>query len=221
MKTVAVVPIKLNNERLPGKNLKSFTNGKPLLTYMLGTLLQVPNIDEVYVYCSSEEVKDYLPDRIRFLKRDPQFNSSTTLFYDWMYAFAKEIIADIYVLAHVTAPFIEAKSIMLGVEKVQSGAYDSALTVTKLQEFLWKDNHPFNYSLEKIPRTQDLPPLYTETTGVYVFTNDVFSRKKSRIGDSPYLIEVSKIEACDINEPIDFEIADALFQIKKGRLGHE
>ena len=213
MKTVAVVPLKLNNERLPGKNLKSFTNGKPLLTYMLNTLCKVQNIDEIYVYCSSEEVKEYLPEKVIFLKRDPKYNSASTLFYDWMKAFTEEIEADIYVLAHVTAPFVKAENIQLGVEKLQSGIYDSALTVTKLQEFLWKNDLPFNYSLDKIPRTQDLPPMFTETTGVYAFTKDVFLRKKSRIGDHPFLVEVSKIEACDINEPIDFEIADAIFQI--------
>ena len=30
MKVTAFVPMKLNNERLPGKNTKAFTNGKPL-----------------------------------------------------------------------------------------------------------------------------------------------------------------------------------------------
>ena len=29
MKTVAFVPVKLNNERLPGKNTKPFHNGNP------------------------------------------------------------------------------------------------------------------------------------------------------------------------------------------------
>ena len=33
MKTVAFVPIKLNNERFPGKNVKPFTGGKPLIAY--------------------------------------------------------------------------------------------------------------------------------------------------------------------------------------------
>ena len=33
MKTVAIVPMKLNNRRLPQKNTKSFTNGKPLCHY--------------------------------------------------------------------------------------------------------------------------------------------------------------------------------------------
>jgi len=35
MKTVAVVPMKLNNSRLPNKNIKEFTNGKPLCHYIL------------------------------------------------------------------------------------------------------------------------------------------------------------------------------------------
>ena len=39
MKTVAFVPVKLNNERLPGKNTKPFHNGDPLICYILRTLM--------------------------------------------------------------------------------------------------------------------------------------------------------------------------------------
>ena len=46
MKTVAFVPIKLNSERLPLKNIKPFTNGKPLIAYILETLKNVSNVDE-------------------------------------------------------------------------------------------------------------------------------------------------------------------------------
>ena len=41
MKTVAVVPIKMNNERLPGKNTKCFDNGEPLIKYVLSSLSKV------------------------------------------------------------------------------------------------------------------------------------------------------------------------------------
>lgn len=41
MKIVAIVPMKLNNTRLPQKNTKSFTNGKPLCYYILNTLLKI------------------------------------------------------------------------------------------------------------------------------------------------------------------------------------
>ena len=46
-KIVAFVPLKLNNERLPGKNTKSFDNGKPLLSYILSSLTCVEGIDEI------------------------------------------------------------------------------------------------------------------------------------------------------------------------------
>ena len=49
MKIVAVVPMKLNNRRLPQKNTKEFTGGKPLCNYILTTLLKVEDISEVYV----------------------------------------------------------------------------------------------------------------------------------------------------------------------------
>ena len=56
MKIVAIVPMKLNNRRIPQKNTKSFTNGMPLCHYILSTLLTVDEIDEVYVYCSNPDI---------------------------------------------------------------------------------------------------------------------------------------------------------------------
>ena len=214
MKTIAFVPITTNNERLPGKNTKSFTNGAPLISYILDTLTHVRNVDGVYVYCSDEQVKEYLPEGVSFLKRDPYYDLSSTSFNEVLVSFAQLVDADVYVLTHATAPFIKAESIDRGVAAVQSGAFDSALAVSKLQEFLWKDNSPFNYSVDAIPRTQDLEPLYTETCGLYVYTKDLILNKKRRIGDTPCLIEVSKIEACDINDAVDFQIADALHQLR-------
>lgn len=71
MKTIAFVPMKLKNERLPGKNTKPFTHGKPLCKYILETLKKVKEIDEIYVYCSDPAILLYLPKGIKFLKRDP------------------------------------------------------------------------------------------------------------------------------------------------------
>jgi len=215
MKTIAFVPIKLNSERLPNKNILSFTNGKPLTYYIFNTLNQVKNIDEIYVYCSSEEIMEYIPFNIKFLKRDPYFDLPTTKFNDVLISFAQQVNSDIYALTHTTAPFIKAESISFGIEQVASKEYDSALAVTKVQEFLWKNNKPFNYDILNIPRTQDLEPLYAETCGLFVYTRDLIINRKRRIGDHPYLIEVSKIEACDVNDKDDFMIANAIYNISK------
>lgn len=210
MKTVAFVPIKMNNERLPGKNTKKFSNGKPLISYILKTLKETKGIDEIYVYCSNPAIKEFLPNGVSFLKRDEYLDKSTTSFNEVLKYFAKDVKADVYLLTHATAPFISKKSFERGIEAVTSGKYDSALSVEKMQEFIWKEGTPFNYNPEKIPRTQDLEPYYIETCGMYIYTADLINNEGRRIGHHPYLVEVSKIEACDINNPDDFIVADAI-----------
>lgn len=210
MKTVAFVPIKMNNERLPGKNTKKFSNGKPLISYILKTLKETKGIDEIYVYCSNPAIKEFLPNGVSFLKRDEYLDKSTTSFNEVLKYFAKDVKADVYLLTHATAPFISKKSFERGIEAVTSGKYDSALAVEKMQEFIWKEGTPFNYNPEKIPRTQDLEPYYIETCGMYIYTADLINNEGRRIGHHPYLVEVSKIEACDINNPDDFIVADAI-----------
>lgn len=210
MKVVAFVPIKLNNERLPGKNIKKFNNGRPLADYIFQTLLKVDGIDQSYVYCSSNEIKKYIPDGISYLSRRKELDSSTVSFNEVLYSFASDVEADIYILTHATAPFISSKSIEEGLNAIKNNGYDSALAVEKMQEFLWADGKPLNYELSKIPRTQDLPIIYKETCGLYIYKRELMMNHRRRIGDNPYMIEVSKIEACDINDENDFIIADAL-----------
>ena len=90
MKVVAFVPIRLNSKRVVGKNLK-ILGGKPLMQYILETLVKVNNIDEVYVYCSSEEVIPYLPQGVKFLKRSTALDGDETLGKEIYEAFVKEV----------------------------------------------------------------------------------------------------------------------------------
>ena len=58
MKVVAFLPIKLNSQRLPHKNILPIA-GHPLCWHLPNTLVKVQGIDEVYVYCSDSSVKEY------------------------------------------------------------------------------------------------------------------------------------------------------------------
>lgn len=73
-RTVAFVPLKLNNERLPNKNTKQLSDGTPLLSLILNTLKQIENVDDVYVYCSDESVIKYLPKGVKFLQRSTELD---------------------------------------------------------------------------------------------------------------------------------------------------
>lgn len=169
MKTVAFVPIKLNNSRLPHKNTKPFTNGKPLCSYILETLLKVRGVDQVYVYCSNPTIKKILPGGVKYLRRSAELDKDSTSMNEVLLTFSKDVPADVYILSHATAPFVSAASIQKGLDAVLGGEYDSAFAAKTLQDFLWKDGKPFNYSLDNIPRTQDLEPLL-KTYISYSFT---------------------------------------------------
>ncbi len=134
MKVVAFVPIRLNSQRVEGKNLR-LLGGEPLLCHILRTLLEVEAIDEVYVYCSDPAVRPYLPDGVRFLRRSPRLDRNETLGREIYDAFTAEVVADVYLLAHATSPFIRPATIAAALHKVTDEGYDSAFSAERMQTF--------------------------------------------------------------------------------------
>ena len=152
--------------------------------------------------------------RTKFLKRPEELDSDNTNFTQIFESFVSEIDADIYIYAHATAPFIKQETITECVDKVVSGAYDSAFTAVKIQDFLWQDNNPLNFDSTNIPRSQDLAPVYRETSGIYVFKKEVFTKYRRRIGIHPYIKEVGYKESIDINYPEDMVLAEAMLRVE-------
>ncbi|MFL0165445.1 cytidylyltransferase domain-containing protein [Candidatus Clostridium helianthi] len=211
MKIVAFVPIKMNNERLPNKNTKCFDDGTPLIKFILNTLKRITEIDEIYVFCSNPKIKEYLPKGIGYIQRSEILDTPTATPQDIIKEFKSKIDSDIYVVSHATSPFVSHNNISKCINKVLGGEYDSAFTANKIQSLLWKNDKPLNFDASRIPRTQDLTPIYSEVSAAYVFRKEVFEKYNRRIGIKPYICEVSKIESVDIDNFEDFEIANALY----------
>lgn len=207
MKVVAFLPIKLNSQRVPKKNIRQLA-GHPMCWYLTNTLLQVDGIDEVYVYCSSDEVISYVPREAIFLKREKYFDGDNIKSFELIGDFISQIDADIYVFANTTSPFLHYKSVENALNKVISGDYDSALTVRKEKTFARYKGKPINYNINDIPKTQDIEPVYIETSGFYIFEKNVFTKNHRRVGFNPYLQEVDMIESIDIDTEEDFRFAE-------------
>lgn len=209
MRTVAFVPIRLNSKRVVGKNLKPLA-GRPLLYHMPHTLLQVEGIDAVYVYCSSDAVVPHLPHGAQWLPRPESLDSDSTLGTDIYDAFVATIPAEIYILAHATSPFLRAKTIARALAAVQAGTHDSAFTAEAIRTFAWYEGRALNYDPKHVPLTQSLEPIYTETSGCYIFTRDLWLQERRRIGTRPYMAVVDRIEGIDIDYPDDFALAEII-----------
>ena len=206
MKIVAMVPIKLKNERLPGKNTM-ILGGKPLIAHMLETLSKIKKIDKTYVFCSDLKINEYIDTDAVFLERSKTLDLQTATFNDIFDSFRSKIRADIYVVAHATSPFVKESTIDACINAVLNCGHDSAFTAIAMREFFWRNGQPMNFDPKNIPRTQDLEPLYCETSGAYVFKSEVYENSRRRIGENPFIAEVSVREAVDIDYKEDFEFA--------------
>jgi CMP-N-acetylneuraminic acid synthetase len=116
-----------------------------------------------------------------------------------------------YLQTHSTNPFLRpetiAKAILRFVDEFPQ--HDSLFTVTPLQARLWSaEAAPINHDPSELLRTQDLPPVFVENSCLYIFERDGFMQRKNRIGESPILFEVEEPEAWDIDEELDFQLAE-------------
>lgn len=210
-----MVPIKLNSERVKEKNIRLFHDGKPLVRFILDALLHSKYINEVFVYCSSERIKDYIPDGVQFLKRPSFLDSNNINCNDIIREFLKVVEADYYVVSHATAPFTKPESIDRCIEAImKEEVFDSAFTVERLQTFLWRHGKPMNFDVDHFPRTQDLEPIYKETSGAFVFPKWVFRKYNRRVGAKPCFVEVSQEEGIDIDSEFDMETAQSIYKCK-------
>ena len=211
MKTVSFIPIKLNNERTPGKNTKCFSDGTPLIHLVERNIMKVKGIDDIYVFCSSDSIKDYVLPGIKYLKRPISLDTKETRCNDIIESFVNSIDADIYIMAHATSPFVSSCHIQECVDKVKSGAYDSAYAAVKMQNFIWYKNEPLNFSIDNNLRTQDMEPVFCELSTPFVFTKKTFKENHGRTGKNPYRCECNSIEGIDIDYPEDFELANLVY----------
>ena len=222
MKIVALLPMKGNSERVPNKNLKDFA-GKPLYHRAMDALLGSKYIEKVVVNTDSEIIKkdlmDHYSENVIIVDRPDEIIGDMVSMNKIIGHDVNEVPADFYLQTHSTNPLLKSSSIELAIEKMfelsKDNEFDSIFSVTKLQTRLYKSSgEPFNHNPEELLRTQDLDPLYEENSNFYIFTKESFvASGGKRIGFAPYMFEIDKIEAVDIDEPQDFVIAEALYKL--------
>ena len=214
-RVVGFVPAKLNSERVAGKNIRHL-GGTPLVNHALRALGECMDVDETYLYTSTEEIMGYVEPGIAvtWLRRPEWLDTQEAKVQDFVGEFLKAVPdADVIVLLHITAPFISPKTISACVRAVTEAGHDSAFAVVEEKRFAWFQGKPLNYDLAKpVPRTQDIDPVVFEQSGLYVFRRDVFETLGRRIGDSAYLHAVGRFEGHDIDEEDDFTLAEIIYE---------
>jgi len=214
-KIVAFVPMRHSSERVRGKNYRLFAN-KPLYHYIVESLLNCPQITQVCIDTDSpviiEEVSKIFPT-VKVLLRPEHLRDGSIPMNDVLLNSVSQVSSDFYIQTHSTNPLLRSETISKAIDLfLSSPDHDSLFTVTKLQtRFYDADGNPMNHDPNILLRTQDLPPVFEENSNLYIFSEKTLKEKNNRIGYTPLMFEMDRDEAWDIDEEIDFRVAEFLY----------
>jgi CMP-N-acetylneuraminic acid synthetase len=218
MRLVALLPLKANSARVPGKNFKPLA-GFPLFEWILRSLLALPEISAVII---NTDARAHLAaaglvesPRVRLRDRKPELCGDLVSMNRVLADDVAAVPADLYVMTHVTNPLLRADTIraaLLAFNTARAtGTADSLFSVNRHQaRFYHADVTPVNHDPNNLVRTQDLPPYFEENSNLYLFTPTSFAATSARIGSKPLLFETPRLESWDIDDPEGWRLAEIM-----------
>jgi CMP-N-acetylneuraminic acid synthetase len=218
----ALVPMRHHSQRIPGKNYRPLA-GQPLYHYILGSLLSCPEISQVVVDTDSQPIMDGLQKHfptVQLLERPIHLREDTVSMNEILEYDTSQVEADYYLQTHSTNPLLRTATISQAVQSLLSHlpVYDSLFSVTRLQVRLWdQSGHAINHDPAVLLQTQDLPPVYEENSCIYIFSRSSLAQRHNRLGEHPLMFEIDAAEAWDIDDELDFSIAEFLMKLQSGR----
>lgn len=215
---VALMPMRHSSERVKGKNYRPFGDDRPLFHHMVDVLKSCAEIDRIVIDTDSPTIKEQCaqkyPDVI-VIDRPEHLLGGMTPMNDVLLHDVQQVPSQFYLQTHSTNPLLSAQTLQSAVSTFINSypIYDSLFSVTRLQTRLWDQlARPMNHNANILLRTQDLPPVYEENSCVYIFERDQLLKGARRIGERPYLFETPPLESIDIDEEVDFTIAETVFR---------
>ncbi|MCC7129117.1 MAG: acylneuraminate cytidylyltransferase [Anaerolineae bacterium UTCFX2] len=213
----ALIPMRHHSQRVPGKNFRPLA-GKPLYQHIIEALLACPEIDRLVVDTDSPPIieglqRDY--PRVTVLERPQHLRADAIPMNEILTYDTSQVEADFYLQTHSTNPLLRSATISGAIQTFLGSypAYDSLFSVTRLQTRLWDQlSRPINHNPAILLQTQDLPPVFEENSCLYIFARQNLLQRRNRLGERPLLFEIPASEAWDIDEELDFAIADFLMQ---------
>lgn len=211
----AIVPMRHASERVPAKNYRRLA-GKPLYHYIIEALQGCSAINVILIDTDSPIIKDDAASNfpeVRVVERPEHLRDGRVSMNDVLLHRIAELETDFVLQTHSTNPLLESSTLSRALDQFLDSypRYDSMFSVTQLRTRLWgPDAKPLNHDPNVLLRTQDLSPVYEENSCFYIFAPEVLRDRRTRIGIAPLMFEVPADQAWDIDEELDFEIAEYL-----------
>lgn len=211
-----IIPARGGSKRIPNKNSIDL-NGKPLISYVIQTCLEITNDVYVSTDCLKiEKIAKYYGARV--IQRPSELAtdlSSTNSVIEHFLNVIKEV--DYFACVQPTSPMLTSAYLKKGFNKVMESGYNSIISVTENNNFFWNNKRePVNFQRDKKPRTQDMQKWYAENGAFYITSKKDFLKTRNITnGDIGFIVMPKKL-SFEIDTYEDFEIVEKLCKVEDG-----
>ena len=226
MKSIAIIPARGGSKRIPRKNCKLFF-GKPILAYSIEAALQSGLFDEVMVSTDDEEIaalaKQYGAKTPFFRSKKNSSDFATTIdviveVLDWYKSHGHNF--ETATCIYACAPFVNAALLEQANKKLVAAKADCVFPVLTyshpIQRALKLNGDGFVSLFDETnpnARTQDLEKTYHDAGMFYSFFVDNLYQTKSLRTKNTVALEISELQAHDIDSDDDWKLAELKFQL--------
>lgn len=208
MKFTAVIPVKANSSRLPGKNIKPFGN-ENLLTRKIRQVKASNIADRIIVSSDSDEMLQMARDMgVEAIKRPIEFADESRPFGEFLIYLTELIKEGHLAYTCATSPFFD-ENLMINAKKEYLKAlendYDSLIAIYKFKHYMLDEKGPLNYKLGLAHQnSQDLPALDFFTNGIVISPIKSIKNWFYHYGPKAYRFEVNQKVSIDIDTKYDY-----------------
>lgn len=217
---IALLPFKKNSTRVPNKNFREMYS-KPLYCWALEALINARLVEKIVINTDAADLITEDPrithKKVQVRHRHPDLIGDEVSMNLIIGDDLKHVDGDQFLMTHVTNPLVRPetfdKAISCFHKALKNKECDSLFSVNKMQERLYSDTGaPINHDPELLLPTQHLNPIYKENSNIYIFSRQIFLKRNTRIGSSPFMFEMDQTESIDIDNCQDWLIAEALIE---------
>ena len=212
-KVIAMVPVRAGSTRVPNKNIRPFGDTS-LLQLKLKLLKKVEGIKQIIVSTDCQISADIACKQGAKVQWRNKYYAGSKITNDqhWLHI-AETTPGDIVFFAQVCNPLLRVSSMQTALNSfLSSDTHDSMNSVSAEKKFLWQDGKPINYDVNVTPKSQDLPDIVSLNFGITIIQKQIMMERKNVVGYNPSLFELDKVESIDIDDLIDFKIAELMYK---------
>lgn len=214
---IAFVPVRGGSKSIPFKNIKEFC-GRPLVYWCLEELNKAKSIDLIVVASDCDQILSIVEKlnykKLSTFKRSKENASDTSTTESVVLEYLENCAHnenDLFLLVQATSPFTRAIDFEKSIKHLLDTRSDSLVSCVRSKRFIWnKKGFPENYQLADRPRRQEFDGYMIENGAFYINTVGNFLSSGLRVSGKIVLYEMNEINAIEIDEEIDWLIAEKL-----------